>query len=133
MYPLLPLLLTGAHGAPAAVVGIVEGSAELAAGVSKCVAGRLLNRIMARKLRIGSGYGLLAFGQLIVAAAGIWPIVLVGRVVDRVGKGVRSASRDSLLARDVAPGNLGRIVLLTVVALVYIPDALLLLRLAGNG
>lgn len=88
---------------------------------------------MARKLRLGSGYALLAFGQLIVAAAGIWPIVLVGRVVDRVGKGVRSASRDSLLARDVAPGNLGRIVLLTVVALVYIPDALLLLRLAGNG
>ena len=50
-----------------------------------------------------------ALGKVIVAAAAIWPVVLVGRVVDRIGKGVRGAPRDALLAEDVAPTNLGRV------------------------
>ncbi len=57
---------------------------------------------------VGAGYALAALGKVIVAAAGAWPLVLLGRVVDRLGKGVRSAPRDALIASSVPSGALGR-------------------------
>ena len=58
-----------------------------------------------RKVFIGAGYGLAAVGKVVVAAATVWPVVLVGRVVDRLGKGVRSAPRDALIAASVPRGG----------------------------
>ena len=107
LYPLLPVLLTTILGAPAVVVGIIEGCAEAAAGLAKLIAGRLSDRI-GRKPVTGAGYGLAAVGKVIVAAAGGWPVVLVGRVVDRLGKGTRAAARDAWLASSVPPEALGR-------------------------
>jgi MFS family permease len=107
LYPLLPVLLTTILGAPAVVVGIIEGCAEAAAGLAKLVSGRLSDRI-GRKPVTGVGYGLAALGKVIVAAAGGWQVVLVGRVVDRLGKGTRAASRDAWLASSVPPEALGR-------------------------
>lgn len=107
LYPLLPLLLTGVLAAPPVVLGVVEGAAEVTAGVSRYVAGRWSDRA-GRKVFIGTGYGLAAVGKVIVAAAGAWPLVLVGRVVDRLGKGVRGAPRDALIAASVPPHALGR-------------------------
>lgn len=108
VYPLLPILLTSVLGAPAAVVGLVEGVAEGAAALTKYVSGRVSDR-MGRKPLVGLGYGMAAVGKVIVAAAGVWPIVLVGRVVDRVGKGIRGAPRDALLADGVDHAQLGRV------------------------
>lgn len=108
LYPVLPILLTSVLGAPAAVVGLVEGLAEGAAAATKYVAGRVSDRL-GRKPLVGLGYGLAALGKVVVAAAGAWPVVLVGRVVDRIGKGVRGAPRDALLATDVPPDELGRV------------------------
>jgi MFS family permease len=107
LYPILPIFLTVTLGAPAAVVGLVEGLAEGAASVTKLAAGRLADRYPRRPL-IGAGYGLAAVGKLLVAVAGAWPVVLAGRCVDRLGKGIRGAPRDALIAADVPAAARGR-------------------------
>jgi MFS family permease len=107
LFPLLPLLLTGVLAAPPVVVGVVEGLADATSGVTRYVAGRWSDR-RGRRAFIGAGYGLAALGKVLVAAAGAWPVVLAGRVVDRFGKGVRSAPRDALIADSVPPESLGR-------------------------
>ncbi len=108
LYPLLPILLTSVLGAPAAVVGIVEGAAEGTAALLKYVSGRLSDRV-GRKPAVAVGYGLAAFGKVIVAASLVWPVVLVGRVVDRAGKGIRSAPRDALLTDGAPDAALGKV------------------------
>jgi hypothetical protein len=107
LYPILPIFLTVTLGAPAAVVGVVEGLAEGAASVTKVAAGRLSDRYPRRRL-IATGYGLAALGKVLVAVAWAWPAVLAGRCVDRLGKGVRGAPRDALIAADVPPEARGR-------------------------
>ncbi|HUR13109.1 MAG TPA: MFS transporter [Mycobacteriales bacterium] len=108
LYPVMPIFLTVTLGAPAAVVGAVEGFAEGVAALTKLVAGRLSDR-MARKPLIALGYGLAAVGKLLVAVATAWPVVLLGRGVDRVGKGIRGAPRDALLMVDADPATRGRV------------------------
>lgn len=108
MYPLMPVLLTGVLGAPAVVVGLVEGVAEGVAALLKYVSGRWSDRV-GRKPLVTAGYGLAAVGKVIIAAALVWPAVLLGRVVDRIGKGVRGAPRDALLAEGAVPEVAGRI------------------------
>jgi MFS family permease len=93
--------------APPVVLGLVEGSAEAAAGISKYVAGRWSDG-RARRPFVTAGYGLAALGKVLVAAAFAWPMVLLGRVVDRLGKGVRSAPRDALIAASVPREHYGR-------------------------
>lgn len=108
LYPVLPLFLTGVLGAPAAVVGLIEGLAEAAASATRLVAGRLADRYPRRRL-VGAGYGLAALGKLVIALAGAWPAVLVGRCVDRLGKGVRGPPRDSLLVEGIPAEARGRV------------------------
>lgn len=108
LYPILPLFLTGTLGAPAAVVGAVEGIAEGTAALSKLVVGRLADRYPRRPL-IAAGYGLAAVGKLLIALAAVWPVVLAGRAVDRLGEGVRAAPRDALLVAGVEPAARGRV------------------------
>jgi MFS family permease len=108
VYPMLPLLLTTVLMAPPVVVGVVEGVAEGAAAVTKYVAGRVSDRT-GRKPLVLAGYSLAALGKVVVAASTSWPTVLAGRVVDRVGKGVRGAPRDALLAQDVPHREMGRV------------------------
>ncbi len=107
LYPIMPIFLTVVLGAPAGVVGVVEGVAEGAAAVTKTVSGRLADRRRRRPL-IGLGYGLAALGKVLVAAATAWPLVLLGRCVDRLGKGVRGTPRDALIAEDVPAAARGR-------------------------
>lgn len=108
LYPILPIFLTVTLGAPAAVVGVIEGFAEGAASLTKLLAGRLADRRAKRPL-IAFGYGLAALGKVLISVATGWPTVLAGRVVDRLGKGVRGAPRDALLMVDVAPEHRGRV------------------------
>ena len=107
LYPILPILLTTVLGAPASVVGAVEGVAEGVAALTKTVAGRLSDRWRKVPL-VGLGYGLAAVGKVLVAAAGAWPLVLLGRSVDRLGKGIRGAPRDALLVVGIPPEHRGR-------------------------
>jgi len=108
LYPLLPIYLTTVLGAPPSVVGAVEGAAEGAASITKVMSGPLGDRFARRPL-IATGYGMAALGKLIVAAAGAWPGVLVGRVVDRLGKGLRGAPRDALLVDGITQAERGRV------------------------
>jgi MFS family permease len=108
LYPLLPIYLTSVLGAPAAVVGAVEGAAEGAASLTKLAAGPLGDRFARRPL-IATGYGMAALGKVMVAAATAWPGVLAGRVVDRLGKGIRGAPRDALLVADIDEPARGRV------------------------
>jgi MFS family permease len=108
LYPLLPIYLTSVLGAPAAVVGAIEGAAEGAATLTKLAAGPLGDRFARRPL-IATGYGMAALGKVMVAAATAWSGVLAGRVVDRLGKGIRGAPRDALLVVDVDDAARGRV------------------------
>ncbi|WP_235624168.1 MFS transporter [Mycolicibacterium goodii] len=112
LYPLLPIYLTSVLGAPAAVVGAVEGAAEGAAAMTKLAAGPLGDRFARRPL-IATGYGMAALGKLMVAATTVvaagWAGVLAGRVVDRLGKGLRGAPRDALLVADIDDAARGRV------------------------
>lgn len=107
LYPLLPIFLTGVLAAPPVVLGVVEGCADATAGVVRYLAGRLSDRY-GRKRFIGAGYGIAAVGKIIVAAAVSWPMVLIGRVSDRLGKGLRSAPRDALISESTPEGYVGR-------------------------
>jgi MFS family permease len=108
LYPLLPIYLTAVLGAPPSVVGAVEGVAEGASSLTKLAAGPLGDRFARRPL-IAAGYGMAALGKVVIAVAGAWPGVLAGRVVDRLGKGVRGAPRDALLVDDVDEAQRGRV------------------------
>jgi len=108
LYPLLPIYLTAVLGAPPSVVGAVEGAAEGAASLTKLAAGPLADRFSKRPL-IATGYGMAALGKVMVAAAAGWPGVLAGRVVDRLGKGIRGAPRDALLVVDIDDSARGRV------------------------
>ena len=108
LYPLLPIYLTVVLGAPPAVVGAIEGAAEGAASITKLAVGPLGDRYAKRPL-IATGYGMAALGKVIVAVAGVWPGVLAGRVVDRLGKGIRGAPRDALLVEGIESGERGRV------------------------
>jgi MFS family permease len=108
LYPLLPIYLTSVLGAPVAVVGAIEGAAEGAASLTKLAAGPLGDRYARRPL-IATGYGMAALGKVMVAAFAAWPGVLAGRVVDRLGKGIRGAPRDALLVVDVDASARGRV------------------------
>ena len=109
LYPLLPVLLNTILGAPAAIVGMVEGAAEGAAALTKLIS-PAINRYVPRKIMVLVGYGAAAIGKLLVAAAGAWPAVLFGRVVDRLGKGMRSASRDAILLHTAEREHRGKVV-----------------------
>ena len=108
LYPLLPIYLTVVLGAPPSVVGAIEGAAEGAASITKLAVGPLGDRFAKRPL-IATGYGMAALGKVIVAFAGAWSGVLAGRVVDRLGKGIRGAPRDALLVEGVETSNRGKV------------------------
>lgn len=107
LYPFLPTFITGVLGAPVVAVGVAEGLADATAAAMKLVSGRLAGRAR-RRPWIAAGYGLAAVGKLIVAVALAWPIVLVGRVVDRIGKGIRGVPRDAMIADAVPASMRGR-------------------------
>ncbi len=102
MYPLMPLFLTGVLVAPAVVLGAIEGAAEVAMGISKYFAGKASD-VRGRKPFITAGYSLAGIGKILVASAQVWSTVLFGRVIDRIGKGIRSAPRDAMITNSVSP------------------------------
>ncbi len=107
VYPLLPSFVTGVLGAPVAALGVAEGLADAVAALMKLVAGRLATTGR-RKPWIAFGYGLATVGKLVVASALVWPLVLAGRVVDRIGKGIRGVPRDALIADEASVERRGR-------------------------
>jgi MFS family permease len=108
IYPLLPSFLTGVLGAGPAFVGLVEGLAESVASLLKLASGRISDRMRRRKPLIVGGYTLSSLARPLVAAATAPWHVLVVRIADRIGKGMRGAPRDALLAQVTPREDLGR-------------------------
>ncbi len=107
LYPVLPIFLTTVLAAPVAVVGIIEGIAEGVASIMKAVAGRLAD-LRKRRPLVAGGYGLSSISKLVIGLAYAWPVVLVGRVADRLGKGLRGPPRDAIIASETTQANRGR-------------------------
>lgn len=107
LYPLLPILLTGVIGAAPLALGLIEGCAEAAAGFTKLISGKSSDR-SGRKPFVVSGYTLAGVGKGLVVVATSWPLVFLGRVTDRIGKGMRSAPRDALISDSVDKAHLGK-------------------------
>lgn len=108
IFPLLPVFLIGTLGAGPAFLGIVEGVAETTASFVKLAGGWLSDRMGRRRTLVGWGYGLAAVTRPLMALAMAPWHVLGIRFADRVGKGVRTAPRDALLAESVDVGVRGR-------------------------
>lgn len=107
IFPLLPVLLATLPGAPAVALGLIEGVAEATAAAVKVVSGRLSDRAPRRKPIVVAGYALSSAVRPFVALAAAWPHVLLVRFLDRIGKGVRSAPRDALIAEVTPPERRG--------------------------
>jgi len=102
IYPLLPVFLSTTLGASPAVVGLIEGLADGLASILKYFSGWWSDRAKRRKPLIVTGYGLAAASRALIASATMWPLVLTARLIDRTGKGMRSAPRDAMIS-DVTP------------------------------
>jgi MFS family permease len=106
--PLLPIFLTATLGAGPVVVGLIEGVAEATASILKLVAGWLADRGWNPKGLVVGGYGLSNAARPLIGFAFGWALVLILRFLDRVGKGLRTAPRDAMIATSVAPAIRGR-------------------------
>ena len=107
VYPLMPLYLTRVLGGTALSIGIIEGAAEALNSVLKIVSGRMADRWRTRKPLMIVGYAVSSAVRPLVALATTWPHVLLVRLADRVGKGVRGAPRDALIASWADPSIRG--------------------------
>ncbi|WP_172332565.1 MFS transporter [Mangrovicoccus sp. HB161399] len=105
IHALLPVYLTVGLGASALALGLIEGIAEATAAITKVFSGALSDRIGRRKELAALGYGLAAVTKPVFPLAGALGWVVGARFVDRVGKGIRGAPRDALVA-DIAPADM---------------------------
>lgn len=102
VHALLPLFLTATLGVSVAAVGLIDGIAEATASITKLFSGYISDRFGRRKPLILLGYGLGALSKPLFPLAGSAAVVLGARFLDRIGKGIRGAPRDALIA-DVTP------------------------------
>ena len=108
IYPLLPDFLTRTLGAGPAVLGLIEGIAESTASVTKMLSGWWSDRVRRRKPLVVAGYSIAAVVRPLVGIATGWGQVLAIRFTDRVGKGIRTAPRDALIAELTPPAERAR-------------------------
>lgn len=108
LYPVTPIFLTAVLGSSMAVVGLIEGIAEVTAGFLKGYFGNLSDKVGKRSIFIVLGYGISALAKPLPGIIQNIPTVLFSRVSDRVGKGIRTAPRDALLG-SYSNGNSGAV------------------------
>jgi MFS family permease len=104
---LLPLFLANVLGIRTALIGLIEGVAETTASLMKIYSGWLSDKLRQRKGLTVAGYGLAALATPLLLIARTWPVVLLYRFIDRMGKGIRTAPRDALIADSIAPEHRG--------------------------
>ncbi|HEX8735555.1 MAG TPA: MFS transporter [Pyrinomonadaceae bacterium] len=107
IYPLLPTFLALTLGASPFAIGAIEGAAESTASLLKLFSGYLSDKFGRRKLPVFLGYALASVTRPLLAFATTWTQVLAVRLIDRVGKGIRAAPRDALLAAEIPPEKRG--------------------------
>ncbi len=105
--PLLPAFLTTLPGVAATALGWIEGVADATASFVKILSGKWTDRAKAKKPLVFLGYGLSSLARPLIGLAPGWPTVVLIRFFDRVGKGVRTAPRDTMIANAAPPGRRG--------------------------
>jgi MFS family permease len=100
---LIPLFLANVLLASPSIIGVIEGLAESAAALLKLASGVISDRIRRRRVLVGIGYGSSVLAKALYLLATSWPVVLLARVGDRVGKGIRTSPRDALIADSTPP------------------------------
>ncbi len=108
VYPLIPLYLTATFGATPALIGLIEGVAESLASLLKVFSGYVSDRFQHKRRLAFTGYALGLAYKLALLVAGSWGGVLAARVVDRLGKGIRTAPRDVLVSESADRDRMGR-------------------------
>lgn len=108
VYPLVPLFLANVLGANKLLIGLIEGIAESTASLLNVFSGWWSDRIRERKALMIAGYSISTLSRPIMAAAHGWQEILAGRFIDRLGKGLRTAPRDALIAESSDPAHLSR-------------------------
>ena len=101
IYPLLPIFLAQSLGASARAIGTIEGLAESISSLLKLFAGYLSDRFAKRKSLVVAGYSVASLARPLLAFAHTWTQVLAIRLTDRIGKGIRTAPRDAMIADTV--------------------------------
>lgn len=107
VYPIVPIFMTQVLKASTTAVGLVEGVAESTAAITKFLFGYLSDKVGKRKPFVIFGYTFSSFSKAIIGLASAWPLVLFSRFLDRLGKGLRTASRDALLLQNTNEKNKG--------------------------
>jgi MFS family permease len=107
VYPIIPIFLTSVLKVSTPIVGLIEGIAEATASFGKFIFGYLSDKVGSRKPFVSSGYALSSISKVFLGLAQAWPLVLFARFIDRLGKGVRTSARDSLLLQNTTKKNKG--------------------------
>jgi len=107
IYPIVPIFLTTVLHTSIPIVGFIEGLVEALASITKYFFGSYSDYLQKRKIFVTIGYSFGAISKLLIGLAFGWPMVLFARIVDRLGKGLRTAPRDSLLLENTTPENKG--------------------------
>ncbi len=108
VYPIVPIFLISVLGAPALVVGFIEGLADSFSKILMAFSGIFSDRSQKRKPYIVWGYGFATFSHLIMSLATIWPVVMFARVINRTGKGIRTSARDAIITESTEKTDRGR-------------------------
>ncbi len=106
LYPVMPLFLVGTLGASPALLGLIDGIAEGSSSVVRWLAGAMSDRFRRRKPFVVAGYSISALSKPVMglcANVGGWPLFLLGRSCDRLGKSIRTSARDALIADSTEP------------------------------
>ena len=104
----VPLFLANVLAASSSVIGLIEGIVESASALLRLVSGAISDRLGRRRLLVGTGYSTSVVAKALYLVAASWPAVLLARLGDRVGKGIRTAPRDALIADSTPPEARGR-------------------------
>ena len=108
VYPILPLYLSSVMGATPTIIGIIEGIAESLASIIKLFSGIIADRYGNKKHLAFFGYSTSLINKIIILFSATWTGVLLARIIDRFGKGIRTAPRDALIAESSDRAHLGR-------------------------
>ncbi|MCP4647421.1 MAG: MFS transporter [bacterium] len=108
MVPLLPFFITQTLGAPAIILGLIEGWAEVSVSIMDMISGWFSDRVKRRKPLVIFGYALSAFIKPLFSLATTWPQLFIFRFVERMGKGIRRAPRDAIMGAAEKKGQLGK-------------------------
>lgn len=108
LYPVLPIFLTQMLGASGSIVGLVDGFAQATQNIAQGVSGAVSDKLQRRKSIALWGYFLAAVGKPLMGVSAAWQGVFGGRLLDRLGTGMRSAPRDALIASSVREVDRGR-------------------------